>query len=84
MSLNVGKSKGVSHSRSIGFHAAFDPKTRRESGVGNALVGAYLRDVGIGYKAISFMTRKGPASVEWLTPDVAKNLGITWTALHPQ
>jgi hypothetical protein len=27
-----------------------------------------FRDLGIGYKTIVFMTRKGPTSVEWLTP----------------
>jgi hypothetical protein len=80
----AGLSRMVGDAPRIGFHAAFDPKTRRESSVGNALVGAYLRDLGMGYKAISFMTRKGPASVEWLTPDLARDLGITWTTLHPQ
>jgi hypothetical protein len=38
-------------------------------------VGAYLRDLGVGYKAIIVMTRKGPTSVEWLTPDLAKDVG---------
>jgi hypothetical protein len=80
----AGLSRMVGDAPRIGFHAAFDPKTRRESGAGNAVIGAYLRDLGMGYKAISFMTRKGPASVEWLTPDLAKDLGITWTTLHPQ
>jgi hypothetical protein len=49
--------------------------------VGNALVGAYLRDLGLGYKAISFMTRKDPMSLEWLTPDLAKDLEITLSKL---
>jgi hypothetical protein len=47
----------------IGFHAAYDPITGRESGAGNAVEGAYLRDLGVGYKAIAFMTRKGPTSL---------------------
>ncbi len=67
----------------IGFHAAYDPTTRQESGVGNAVVGAYLRDLGLSYKAIVFMTRKGPTSVEWLTPDLAKELGVGWVVLQP-
>jgi hypothetical protein len=29
------------------------------------------------------MTRAGPTSVEWLTPDVAKELGVAWTILQP-
>jgi hypothetical protein len=79
----AGVSRIVGDTPQIGFHATYDPKTRRESGVGNALVGAYLRDLGLGYRAISFMTRKDPMSLEWLTPDLAKDLGITWTTLHP-
>jgi hypothetical protein len=39
--------------------------------------------MGVGYKAIVFMTRKGPTSVEWLTPDLAKELGVAWTMLQP-
>jgi len=79
----AGVSRIVGDTPQIGFHAFYDPKTGRESGVGNALLGAYLRDLGLGYKAISFMTRKDPMSLEWLTPDLAKDLGITWTTLHP-
>jgi hypothetical protein len=29
------------------------------------------------------MTRKGPTSVEWLTPDLAKELGVAWAVLKP-
>ena len=35
-----------------------------------------------GYKAIDFMTRKGPASVEWLTPELAKEFGVAWAMLQ--
>src|SRR5262245_22704197 len=79
----AGASRIVGDTPQIGFHATYDAKTRRESGVGNALIGAYLRDLGFGYKAISFMTSKGPMSVEWLTPDLAKDLGVTWAMLQP-
>src|SRR5262245_24892886 len=67
----------------IGFHAAYDANTRRETSAGNAVVGAYLRDLGFGYKAIVFMTRKGPTSLEWLTPDQAKEVGVAWFKLQP-
>jgi hypothetical protein len=33
----------------IGFHAAYDSDSRRESGVGNAMVGAYLNRIGLPY-----------------------------------
>ena len=29
------------------------------------------------------MTRKGPTGVEWLTPDLARDFGVTWTTLQP-
>jgi predicted metalloprotease len=79
----AGRPRTVGNTPQIGFHAAFDPTTRRETGQGNAVVGAYLRDLGIGYKAIVFMTRKGPTSVEWLTPDLAKELAVAWAMLQP-
>jgi hypothetical protein len=79
----AGRPRTVGDTPRIGFHAIYDRTTRQESGTGNAVVGAYLRDLGLGYKAIVSMTRKGPTSVEWLTPDVAKELGVTWAPLQP-
>jgi hypothetical protein len=79
----AGASRTVGDTPQIGFHAAYDPKTKQATGAGNAVVGAYLRDLAIGYKAIEFMTRKGPTSVEWLTPDLAKEFGIAWAMLQP-
>jgi predicted metalloprotease len=78
----AGIPRTVGNTPQIGFHAAFDPTTRRETGQGNAVIGAYLRDLGIGYKAIVFMTRKGPTSVEWLTPDLSKELAVAWAMLQ--
>ena len=79
----AGAPRTVGDTPQIGFHAVYDPTTRQETGAGNAVVGAYLRDLGVGYKAIVFMTRKGPTSVEWLTPDLAKELGVAWAMLQP-
>jgi hypothetical protein len=33
--------------------------------------------------AIAFMTRAGPTSVEWLTPDRAKEFRVAWAMLQP-
>ena len=79
----AGVPRTVGDTPKIGFHAAYDPTTRRETGAGNAVVGAYLSYLGVGYKAIVFMTRKGPTSVEWLTPDLAKEMGVAWAMLQP-
>jgi hypothetical protein len=79
----AGLPRIVGNSAEIGFHAIYDPTTRQATGPGNAVVGAYLGDLGFGIKAIVFMTRKGPAAVEWLTPDLARDFGVTWTTLQP-
>jgi hypothetical protein len=79
----AGLPRMVGDTPRIGFHATYDEKTRRETGVGNAIVGAYLRDLGMSYKAITFMSIKGPSAVNWLTPDVARDLGINWTTVQP-
>jgi TonB family protein len=79
----AGRPRNVGDNSLIGFHAIFDSKTRRETGTGNAIVGAYLRDLGLGYDAIAFMTRAGPTSVEWLTPDRAKEFRVAWAMLQP-
>jgi TonB family protein len=78
----AGRPRNVGDNSLIGFHAVFDPKTRQETGVANAVVGAYLRDLGLGYDAIAFMTRAGPTSVEWLTPDRAKEFRVAWAMLQ--
>jgi uncharacterized protein len=79
----AGKPRTVGDTPQIGFHAAYDSTTRQAAGAGNAIVGAYLRDLGVGYKGIVFMTRKGPTSVEWLTPDLANELGVSTAMLQP-
>jgi len=79
----AGSLRTVGHTPQIGFHAAYDEDTQRESGAGNAVMGAYLSHLGFGYKAIHFMTHKGPTSVEWLTPDLAKEHEVAWFMLHP-
>jgi hypothetical protein len=79
----AGVPRTVGDTPQIGFHAIYDPTTRQPTGAGNAVAGAYLRDLGVGYKAIAFMTRKGPTSVEWLTPDLTKELGVAWAKLQP-
>src|SRR5262249_41149585 len=55
----AGRPRNVGDNSLIGFHAVYDLTTRRETGQGNAVVGAYLRDLGVGYNAIAFMTRAG-------------------------
>jgi TonB family protein len=79
----AGLPRSVASTAQIGFHATYDPTTRQATGGGNAIVGAYLRDLGFNLKAIFFMTNKSPTGLEWLTPDQAKEFGISWAVLQP-
>ncbi len=67
---------GVRHLMSpearIGFHAAYN-REGQETGVGNALVGAYLNKIGLPYAAVIYITKAPPDSMTWLSvADAAK------------
>jgi hypothetical protein len=62
----------------IGFHAVYrmEGGEARESGAGNALVGAYLNSLGFSQRAIFFITQTSPKSMTWLTFEDAARHGI--------
>lgn len=66
----------------IGFHAAYEPDGS-ESGEGNAIVGAYLTDLGFAIPAIIYMTQSAPHEMTWLHPNDARQFGITFTMMPP-
>jgi hypothetical protein len=66
----------------IGLHAASDPKSGQVTGVGNALLGAYLNRVGLPYSAVVYVAQARPDSVAWLSFADAKRLGIEVTLLN--
>jgi hypothetical protein len=63
----------------VGFHAAYDDNGT--SGVGNAVIGAYLRDLGMPLSVIVFATSAPPDGIAWLTETKAKELGLGMTVL---
>jgi hypothetical protein len=65
----------------IGFHAAYDNETHKEVGTANALVGAYITNLGLGYDTVVCVTAAEPQSIAWLTARFP--CGITWEALTP-
>jgi hypothetical protein len=69
----------------VGFHAAGDGPKHNVSSVGNALAGAYLNKLGMGYRAIVYMTTPSPApnTVEWLTRAQGLMVGIYFVADDP-
>jgi hypothetical protein len=78
----AGWEKIVDAGAKIGFHAAYTVQQAgrklyaAESGMANALVGAYFAELGYSEDAIRFFTKAGPTSASWLTSDNAKRLGI--------
>jgi hypothetical protein len=60
---------------SIGFHAIYYGEGNVSSG-GNALVGAYLRELGLSLKAIRYLTQAPPDGMEWLSIESAYKYDI--------
>jgi hypothetical protein len=78
-----GANRYISASARVGFHAAYtsDGKDKKETSVGNAVVGAYLTKMNLSINAVVFATSAPPDQVRWLHPDDAKSVGITCIAL---
>jgi len=62
----------------VGFHATYRMQEGRavESGVGNAIVGAYLNSLGLPERAVIYVTQSAPDDMQFLTPSDASALGI--------
>ena len=76
----------------IGFHAAFNPETGQETGVGNALIGSYLSQIGLPDRAVIYVTQASPQSMTWLTMSDAQERvievspimhGFLWRNIRP-
>lgn len=74
----AGSTRMLGDSSKIGFHAAYivDGGKVSESGVGNALIGAYLNQIGLSEQAIVFVTSAPPQGIAWLSSKDASALGI--------
>jgi len=62
----------------VGFHAAYVLKGHRtvESGPGNAVLGAYLFQLGLSEDSIVYLTGADPDSITWLSLEQAVDHGI--------
>ena len=78
-----GKVRYMGEGARVGFHAASRNAggLRIESATGNALVRAYLSQLGLRSDAITYVTKSGPASMTWLTTADAQRLGFEVTRL---
>ncbi|BCG79901.1 COG3904 family protein [Mesorhizobium sp. 113-3-3] len=78
----AGTPRLAGQSASIGFHASYIVKngTPSETGVGNALIGAYLNQLGLSQNAIVFVTSAPPEGMAWLSGEKANGLGLQFAA----
>jgi hypothetical protein len=69
----------------VGFHAAYVQKAgaTTESGPGNAVLGAYLDQIGLPEDAIVYITQAAPNSMKWLNMEEAAQHGIDVALLPP-
>jgi hypothetical protein len=69
----------------VGFHAAYVQKAgaTTESGPGNAVLGAYLDQIGLSEDAIVYITQAAPNSMKWLNMEEAAQHGIEVALLPP-
>lgn len=67
----------------VGFHASYldENGSKIETGVGNALVGHYLSQLGFGEKAVIFATSAPPDKLLWIDADNSKMAGINFEAM---
>jgi hypothetical protein len=72
----AGADRTMEGTAKIGFHAAYDATSGRETGVGNALLGAYVAKLGLSYGAVIYITKAAPNEMTWLNISDAAALGI--------
>lgn len=79
----AGSPRFLSTTSHIGFHASYVVSGGKASasGVGNALVGAYLNQIGLSQRAIVYVTSAPPKGMEWLSPQTAGQIGVSFTSL---
>jgi hypothetical protein len=77
-----GTGRLMSAGAKIGFHAA---SSRHDGGVtatGNALMGAYLSQIGLPESVVVYISEPGPDQLRWLTLEDARAFGIEVTRVE--
>jgi len=79
----AGATRYAEESSMVGFHAAYVVRNGKqvETGVGNALIGAYLNELGLSDRAIVFVTKAPPEGIEQLTKAKSEQVGITYKSI---
>lgn len=81
-----GTKRFMGQGASVGFHAAYIVRSYGpvESGSGNAILGAYLNQLGLTEDAILYITKTAPTSIQWMNLRDANEHGIAAAMLSPQ
>lgn len=77
----AGSTRYATPQSEIGFHVAYTGLEQRESGMGNAVVGLYLGELGLGENVVRYVTSAAPDSMQWLSMRDAELLGIDLVSL---
>jgi hypothetical protein len=77
----AGIERFIGPDASIGFHAAYDMASGAETGVGRAMVGAYLIKIGLPHEAVIYITQGAPNEMAWLNMSDVAQRGIRVTLL---
>lgn len=79
----AGTRRVVFEGGEVGFHASYldTDGTKLETGLGNALVGHYLSQLGFGEKTVVFATLAPPDKILWLNSETASLSGIEFTTI---
>ena len=79
----AGSTRYAEESSMVGFHAAYVVRNGKqvETGVGNALIGAYLNELGLSDRAIVFVTKAPPEGIEQLTKAKSEQVGIAFKSI---
>jgi hypothetical protein len=78
----AGQTRFMGPGARIGFHAAFSAATRQVTGVGNALMGAYLNKIGLPSRAVIYISKAPPNGMTWLDAKQAAQEGIVVSVLE--
>jgi hypothetical protein len=75
----AGNPRLIAPGGTVGFHAVYIPQgdgTLMTSGSGNALVGAYLDQLGFSGDVIAYVTHAPPERMGWLSEGTARAIGL--------
>ncbi|SSC65770.1 unnamed protein product [Ciceribacter selenitireducens ATCC BAA-1503] len=80
----AGRERFLYPNSRIGFHAIYTTPDGKPaiSSDGNALVGAYLRQLGFSDRVVVYVTQSAPTSMQWLTMEDALLLGLHATLVE--